>query len=330
MINKKLFLSKNIFKKNIEYTPTRNGFGEGMAILGEKNKKVMALCADLTGSTRIKKFADAFPDRFIEIGVAEQNLMGVAAGLALSDKIPYVASYAVFSPGRNWDQLRVSVCYNNLNVKIVGAHAGVSVGPDGATHQALEDIAITRVLPNLTVIVPCDFHETKKAAIAAARHKGPVYIRFAREETPIFTTDKTPFKIGKAEILYDGGDDLCLVGSGPLLYECLLAAKQLKKDKIKVKVVNLHTVKPLDRTLLLKMAKNTKAFVVVEEHQKNGGVFGAVSEFITSSYPIPMEAVAVNDRFGESGKPYELLEHFNLMSPDIVKASKKVYKRKNK
>ncbi len=310
--------------QSLQWIPTRNGFGEGMVLAGKKDKRVVALTADLAESTRFHLFAKRFPERFIEVGIAEQNLMGIAAGMALNGKIPFLGTYSVFCPGRNWDQLRVSVCYNNVNVKLTGAHAGLSVGPDGATHQGLEDIAITRCIPNLTVLSPCDYEQAKKAAYGAAFYKGPVYIRFARPATPVFTTPKTPFKIGKADIYWDTGDDVALIGTGPLVYECLLAAKELLKKKIKCKVVNVHTIKPLDHNMITRLAKRTKGLVVVEEHQKIGGLTSAVCESVCGSYPIPVESVSVNDRFGESGEHQELLEKYGLSAKGVVKAAQKI------
>lgn len=321
-------LVKNLFDKNIEQVPTRNGFGDALIELGAKNNNVVVLTGDLAESTRSLGFAQKYPNRFIEVGVAEQNMMGIAAGLALSGKIPFISSYAVFNPGRNWDQLRVSVCYSEANVKIAGAHSGISVGPDGATHQALEDIAITRVLPNLTVIVPADYHETKKATLAAAELKGPVYLRFAREKTPVFTTKNSPFKIGKAEILKEG-KDVAVIGAGPVLYEALLAAKQLE-SKISVMVVDSHTVKPIDKNTIVNAAKKTGAIVTIEEHQVNAGVGGAIAEVVVENYPVPMKRVAVLDHFGESGEPPELIEKFGLSSKSVIKAIQEVMKRKKR
>lgn len=321
-------LDKDVYNLDkLEQRPTRDGYGEGVVEAGEKDENVVVLCADLTESTRSHWFKEKFPERFIQAGIQEQSMMGVAAGMAFAGKVPFVSSYAVFSPGRNWDQLRVSVCYSEANVKILGAHAGISVGPDGATHQALEDIAITRVLPNLTVIVPCDYEETKKATLAAAEFKGPVYIRFAREKTPIFTTPKTPFEIGKAQVFREGAD-VSIIASGPLVHEALLAAHQLEKDGVSVEVVNLATIKPLDEKTLVESMKKTKAVVTVEEHQVNGGVGGAVAELSTRKCPVPIEFVGMNDQFGVSGEPRELLKEFNMLSPDIVKAVNIVLKRK--
>ncbi len=320
-------LNPNLFKKTVEQVPTRNGFGEGLVVAAEKNNNILGLCADLTDSTKMNSFKDKFPLRFIEVGVAEQNMMGIAAGLALNNKIPFLASYAVFSPGRNWDQMRVSVCYNNVNVKIIGAHAGISVGPDGATHQALEDVAITRVLPNLTVIVPCDSIETKKATQAIADRKGPCYLRITREKTPIITTLKSPFQIGKAEILIEG-TDVTLIGAGPVLYEALVAANELKKQKISCQVINCHTIKPIDTKTIINAAKKTNVFVTIEEHQINAGIGSAISEVITRNYPIPIEFIGMPNSFGESGQPDELLNKYGMKSKHIIQAVKKVLKRK--
>ena len=324
------FLNPKLFDKDVEQVPTRNGYGEGVIQLGEKNKDVVVLTGDLKESTRVEEFSKRFSERFIECGVAEQNMMGIAAGLASAGKIPFVSSYAVFSPGRSWDQLRVSVCYSNLNVNIVGAHTGVSVGPDGATHQALEDIAITRVLPNMTVVVPCDSIETKKATLAAADMQGPYYSRFAREKTPVITTAETPFEIGKTEIFADYGDDAAILACGPLVYQSLVAAKELEKEGISAKVINNHTIKPIDKLSLASAAKETGAVVTVEEHQVTGGLGGAVAEVLAESYPVPMEFVGMPDTFGESGSPNELLEKYGMSVKKIKEAVKLVLKRKSR
>lgn len=327
-INPKAYLSKNLFSTKIELTPTRNGFGDGLVDAARKNDQIVGLTGDLVESTRMEAFSKEFPDRFIECGVAEQNMAGIAAGLALSGKVPFVSTYAVFCPGRNWDQIRVSIAYNHANVKLTGAHAGISVGPDGATHQALEDIAITRVLPNMTVLAPVDYQQTKKATLAAAKLIGPVYLRFARHASPVFTTEKTPFEIGKSTI-YWHGDDVVIFACGPLMYEALLAAKALEKQKIRCRVIDVASIKPLDGKTLLKAAKDCGAAVTVEEHQKHGGMGSALAEFFAWNYPIPMEFVAMNDRFGESGETEELLTAFAMKSTDIISAVKKVLLRKN-
>jgi transketolase len=330
IINKKIMynktLVKNLFAKNIEQVPTRNGYGEGLVEAGKKNPNVVVLCCDLTDSTRSAAFKEKFPQRFIEVGVAEQNMAGLAAGLALEGKVPFCSSYAVFNPGRNWDQVRVSVCYNQANVKIVGAHAGISVGPDGATHQALEDIAITRCLPHMTVIVPCDYLETKKATIEAAKLKGPVYLRFAREKTPVFTTAKTPFKIGKAEVFKEG-NDVSIIGCGPLVYVALQAAEQLGKQKIAAEVINCHTIKPIDVKTIVQSAKKTGKVVTIEEHQINGGLGGAVAEVLAQNYPVPMQIIGMPDSFGESGEPQQLLDKYGMNMEHVIKAVKRLLNR---
>ena len=321
-------LVKNLIdRKKLKAIPTRNGYGEGLVELGKKDPNVVVLCADITNSTRSGMFRDAFPERFIETGIAEQNMMGVAAGLALAGKIPFVSTYAVFCPGNNWSQMRVCVGQNDANVKITGAHAGVSVGPDGMSHQALEDIAITRCLPGMIVLAPCDAVETKKATLAAARYKGPVYLRFAREATPVFTTENTPFAIGKAEVFKEG-KDVTIIACGPLVYNSLVAAEKLAKKGIDVGVANNHTIKPIDEKTIIRAAKETKAVVTVEEHQVMGGMGSAVAEVLAKNCPVPIEMVGVQDRWGESGEPDELIEHFGLGVGSIVKAVEKVVKRK--
>lgn len=327
-------LYPKLFDADVEQKPTRHGYGEGLLELGETNKSVVVLTGDLTESTRVLEFAKKYPERFFECGVAEQNMMGIAAGLAAAGKIPYISSYAVFSPGRSWDQCRVSVCYSNLNVKIAGAHTGVSVGPDGATHQALEDIAITRVLPNMTVVVPCDAVETKKCTLAAAARPGPVYFRFAREKTPIITTAETPFEIGKAEVFFEAGHDVAIIACGPLVYQSLVAAKELESEGIKVTVVNNHTVKPMDEETILRQAQDCGAVVTVEEHQIMGGMGSAVAEVLVSGLPagrqVPVEFVGMQNTFGESGQPEELLEKYGMSVKSIKEAVRKVIARKNR
>ncbi len=320
-------LVKNLLSKDIKKVPTRNGYGEGLVELGKKDPNVVVLCADITDSTRSGMFRDAFPERFIETGIAEQNMMGLAAGLALAGKIPFVSTYAVFCPGNNWSQMRVCVGQNDANVKITGAHAGVSVGPDGMSHQALEDIAITRCLPGMIVLAPCDSIETKKATLAAAKYKGPVYLRFAREATPVFTTNNTPFAIGKAETFRDG-KDVTIIACGPLVYNSLVAAEKLAKKRIDVGVINNHTIKPMDEKTIIRAAKETGAVVTVEEHQVMGGMGSAVAEVLAKNRPVPIEMVGVQDRWGESGEPDELIEHFGLGVGSIIKAVEKVVKRK--
>jgi len=322
-------LNPKLYDPEVEQVPTRQGYGEGLVVLGEKNPNVVVLAADLTVSTTENLFGDKFPDRLIECGIAEQNMMSIAAGLALSGKIPFVCSYAVFVPGRCWDQLRISVCYSKANVKVAGAHAGISVGPDGATHQGLEDIATVRCLPNIVVVVPCDSIETKKATIAGGEHVGPFYFRFAREKTPVITTPDAPFKIGRAEVFKEG-TDVTIVACGPLVYQSLVAAKELVKDGILAEVINNHTIKPIDKLTIASSAKKTGAVVTVEEHQITGGLGGAVAEVLSQSYPVPMEFVGMPDSFGESGQPAELLEKYGMSVGAIKEAVKSVLKKKQK
>ncbi len=326
MLNHALHLNPYIFDPHVEKIPTRNGYGDALLELGETNSNVVVLTGDLAESTRVLAFWKKYPERFVECGVAEQNMMGVAAGLAFAGKIPFVSSYAVFVPGRNWDQLRVSVCYGGANVKVAGAHAGISVGPDGATHQALEDIAITRVLPNLTVVVPCDAEETRKATHAVAARIGPCYFRFAREKTPVITTKKTPFEIGKSYVAHEG-KNVTIAACGPLLYEALLAARTLKSSGIHAEVLNCHTLKPFDDATLVKSVKKTGCCVTVEEHQIIGGLAGAVAECLGRNCPAPIEMIGMQNTFGESGEPDELLVKYGMKAKDIVKAVKKVLKR---
>lgn len=323
-------LNPNLYSKEVEQIPTRAGYGEGLLSLGETDPNVVVLTGDLAESTKVADFGKKYPQRFIECGVAEQNMMGIAAGLALSGKIPFVSSYAVFVPGRCWDQLRVSVCYTNANVKVAGAHSGISVGPDGATHQALEDVATVRPLPNIVVVVPCDSIETKKATIALAHHQGPTYFRFTREKTPVITTVETPFEIGKAEV-YREGEDVTIVACGPLVYQSLIAAKELEKEeKLSVRVINNHTIKPIDKLTLAKAAKETGAIVTVEEHQINGGMGSAVAEVLAENYPVPMIRVGVRDHFGESGTPDELLDKYGMNVKSIKEAVLEVLRKKVK
>jgi transketolase len=310
-----------------ELKATRQGYGEGMVALGEKNKDVVALCADLTESTRLTEFRQKFPERFIEVGVAEQNLATIAAGMAMMGKIPFISSFSIFSPGRNWEQIRTTICYNDVPVKIASTHAGVSTGPDGATHQALEDISLMRSVPNMTVIVPCDAIEAKKATIAAAKHQGPVYLRFGRAKTPVMTKEDSNFRIGKAEIIKEG-TDLTIIACGTLLYEALKAAKSLEEEKLSVQVINSHTIKPIDKKTIINAARKTGAIVTVEEHQINGGLGSAVAEVVSENFPVPIRRVGVQDRFGQSGESAELLEEYGLTAKFIVEAAKEVLVRK--
>ena len=327
MFNPEVKLYAQLFDPKGEKIPTRNGYGDALLELGETNPDVMVLTGDLAESTRVLEFSKKYPERFIECGVAEQNMMGVAAGLAQADKIPFVSSYAVFVPGRNWDQLRISVCYSRANVKVAGAHSGISVGPDGATHQGLEDLAITRVLPGLIVLAPCDYEETRKCTLAAAKIKGPCYFRFTREKTPIITTKETPFEIGKANLCTEG-KDVTITACGPLLYEALLAARELEAKGISAEVINCHTLKPFDRETIIKSVKKTGCCVSVEEHQITGGLYGAVAETLGMAYPVPIEAVGMPDSFGESGEPDELLVKYGMKAKNIIEAAQKAIKRK--
>lgn len=330
MINKSVNLNSKLFDEDVEKIPTRQGYGEGLVVAGEKDEKVVVLCADLTESTRSILFKEKFPERFIEVGVAEQGMATIAAGIANYGKIPFISSYAAFSPGRNWEQIRTTIALNNVPVKIAGAHAGLTVGPDGATHQMLEDIALMRAMPNMIVIYPADSVEAKKATIAASENGKPTYIRLAREKTPVVTTDKTPFEIGKAETFWESkSPQAVIIASGPLLFEALSAAKELEKSEIEVEVINCHTIKPLDERTIIISAKKTGAVVTIEEHQINGGLGGAVSEVLAKNFPTPMELIGMPDHFGESGAPEELLEKYGMKSKNIIEAVKKVITRKN-
>lgn len=310
-----------------EMKKTREGFGRALVELGRTNPDVVALVGDLSESTMVSFFAKEFPDRFIQMGVAEQNMMNTAAGLSLLGKIPFLSTYGAFATCRCLDQIRVTVCYSDLNVKIGGAHGGISVGPDGATHQAMEEITMMRALPRMKVIVPCDYEETRKATHAAAEVWGPVYIRFGRENVPVVTSPDTPFEFGKGLQLRDGGD-VALIACGVMVYEALEAADALVKKGIEARVINLHTVKPIDREIILRAAEDCGAIVTAEEHQINGGLGGAVAEVVVRGNPVPMEFVAVDDRFGQSGAPDELMTAFGLKSRDIVSAVDRVIKRK--
>lgn len=329
MLNSQAKLNSKIFDKDVEQAPTRNGYGEGLVLAGDQDENVVVLCADLTESTRSDGFAKKFSERFFQVGVAEQNLATIAAGLGISGKIPFISSYAVFSPGRNWEQIRTTITYNDSNVKIAGAHAGVSVGPDGATHQAIEDIATMRVLANMKVFVPCDAIEAKKATLASAKIWGPVYLRLTREKTPIMTSEETNFIPGKAEIFWESKrPEVLIIGCGPILHNALVAAKELDEEGIGSVVLNCHTIKPLDEKQIVELAKKYKAIVTVEEHQIAGGLGGAVAECLAKTCPTPMEFIGMQDVYGESGKPVELIEKYGMGVGDIKEAVKKVIKRK--
>lgn len=304
-------LRSNIYDEDVEKEPTRAGFGRGLKIAGEANEAVVALCADLTESTQMHHFREAFPTRFVEVGVAEQNLVTVASGMARAGKIPFTSSYAAFSPGRNWEQIRTTITLNDQPVKIVGSHAGVSVGPDGATHQMLEDIALMRVLPNMVVVAPGDSVEAEKATKAIAENGKPSYIRLAREKTPIFSTDDSPFEIGKAYVLREG-HDVSLLGTGTMTYQLLVAANELEKYGISAEVVHVPTIKPLDEHTILHSITKTGRVVTAEEAQVAGGFGGAIAELLSEKKPTPLKRIGMYDRFGESGAPDELLDHFGL------------------
>ncbi len=321
-------VNPKIFDTDVEQVPIRKGFGEGLLIAGEADKSVVGLCADLTESTQMHLFKNKFPERFIEIGVAEQNLASVASGMAAMGKVPFISSYAMFSPGRNWEQIRTTICYNNVPVKIAGSHAGISVGPDGGTHQAIEDIALTRIIPRMVVISPCDAIEAKKATIAAAKTNTPVYLRLAREKTPIITTIDTPFEIGKAQIFFEAENpQVAIIATGALVHRALIVAEKLKGEGIGSIVVNLATIKPLDSETVLVVAKKTGKIVTVEEHQIAGGMGSAVAEFLAQNHPMPIEFVGVKNEFGQSGTPDELIEHYKMGESHIMEAVKKVIAR---
>lgn len=334
------FLNPKIFDADVEQVPIRKGYGEGLLAAGEADEQVVALCADLTESTQTHHFAKKFPERFVEIGVAEQNLAATASGMAAMGKIPFITSYAMFSPGRNWEQIRTTICYNDRPVKIVGSHAGISVGPDGGTHQAIEDIAIMRVIPNMIVLSPCDSIEAKKATIDAAKTGTPVYIRLGREKTPVITTEKTPFEIGKAQVFFEpkgegkaAGSaakiDVAIIATGALVHKAILVAQAFEKEEIAVKVLNLATIKPLDEKAIIAAAKEAGAVVTVEEHQIRGGMGSAVAECLAKNHAVPIEFVGVDDEFGQSGTPAELIEHYGMGEKAIKSAVEKVLKRKS-
>jgi transketolase len=312
--------------REIPLKATRFGYGEGLLELGRRHDNVIVLGGDLTGSTAVSLFQDAFPDRFYSIGIAEQNMTAIAGGLSLTGKIPFVSTYCVFSAGRAWDQLRTTVAYTPLNVKVGGAHSGVSVGPDGATHQGLEDIATTRCLPNLTVSAPCDAIETRKATIAIGERWGPAYIRFGREPVPVITQEDTPYNFGEATMFRDGTD--CIIfACGYMVYRSLIAAEELEDEGLSVGVVNLHTIKPIDEDAIEECARRAGCLVTAEEHQVMGGMGSAVAEVVVRKAPVPIEFIGILDRFGESGQPEELMDEFNLGVNDIREAVKRAVSR---
>lgn len=327
MLNQELKLNTKIFNKDVEKKATRDGFGEGLLLAGMENENVVGLTADLVESTKMNLFAERFPERFIEVGIAEQNLAGVASGMASMGKVPFISSFSIFSPGRNWEQIRTTICYNDRPVKMIGTHAGLSLGADGGSHQMLEDIALTRILPNMVVLSPCDAIEAKKATLACSKTLKPTYIRLARNNTPVITTVDTLFEIGKAQVVYMpdvGVAEVGIIATGPILYKAIIAGKELEEKGIKVKVINLSTIKPLDGESILKLAKETKRIVTCEDHQVAGGMGSAVGEFLAQNYPVPMEFIGVKDLFGQSGTPEELAKHYGLEKEDIIKAVEKL------
>lgn len=321
MIDSALHLNPKLFDDDVEQVAIRKGFGDGLVRAGEADPRVVVLSGDLTESAQAAEFRKKFPERFVELGVAEQNMASVASGMAAMGKIPFITSYAMFSPGRNWEQVRTTICYNNQPVKIAGSHAGVSVGPDGGTHQAIEDIAITRVIPRMIVICPCDAIEARKATVAAVSTGTPVYLRLAREATPVMTTDATPFEIGRAQTVWRcDAPEVGIVATGALLYKALLAAKALQADGIEVDVMNLATIKPLDEESLVAFAGRAGRIVTVEEHQIRGGMGSAVAECLVRHHPVPMRFIGVDDKFGQSGTPEELIEYYGMGRDAIVGA----------
>lgn len=325
-----MFLSVKIFKKDIDLKFMRDGFGEGLRIAGEKDERIVVLTADLKESTKVNYFAEKFPDRFIEVGVAEQALVTIASGMANYGKIPFCTSYAIFSPGRNWEQIRTTIAIDNYPVKIIGAQSGLNIGHYGVTHQGLEDIALARVIPNMNVVVPSDYEEAKKATLEIAKIDGPFYMRLSRIDSPVYTSSKTSFKFGKANILTESKNpEVVIIATGLVVYEALLAYKEMEKNGIETIVINIHTIKPLDEETIIRQVKLTGAVVTIEEHQVIGGLGSAVSETLSKNFPVPMEILGVQDRFGQSGKPKELFEEYGLTKEDIICACKKVIARKN-
>lgn len=307
---------------------TRSGFGDGLLELGKKNDQVVGLCADLTGSLKMNAFQDAFPDRFFQVGIAEANMMGIAAGLTIGGKIPFTGTFANFSTGRVYDQIRQSIAYSKKNVKICASHAGLTLGEDGATHQILEDIGMMKMLPNMTVVVPCDYEQTRQATLAVADWQGPVYLRFGRPVMPIFTPSDARFEIGKADVLKEGSD-VTIVACGHMVWKSIEAMQVLEERGISVELINMHTIKPLDEATLLKSLRKTKCVVTAEEHMKNGGLGDSVAQVITTQFLCPQAMVAVNDTFGESGTPMDLMKKYHIDSVDVIDAVEKVIARKN-
>jgi transketolase len=329
MLNPSLKLNSKLFDKDVEVKPTRAGFGSGLVALGVTNPNIVALCADVTGSTQVDKFAEKFPERYFEMGVAEQNMAAVAAGLGASGKIPFISTYATFSPGKNWETIRTTIVYNHANVKIAGHHTGIMTGADGATHQATEDIAITRCWPNIEIYVPCDAIEAHKATISSAATTNPVYLRFSRDKSPIITTEETPFEVGKMQDFWiTDNPQVTIFAMGYMLSYALLAAKELEEEGFPVLVINASTIKPLDADGIMKFTGHTKAVVTVEDHQVMGGLGGAIAEFLSQTNPLPIEFIGLQNTFAESGKPEELIEKYGMGVSSIKEAVKRVIKRK--
>ncbi len=329
MLNPDLKLNEKIFDEDVEKDATRSGYGMGLEELGEKDPNIIVMSADLTESTKADKFAKKYPERFVQVGVAEQNMAAIAAGIGVSGKTVFMSSYATFSPGKNWETIRTTIVYNNSNVKIAGHHAGIMTGPDGATHQATEDIASVRAWPGIKVIVPCDSIQGKKAVIESAKEYGPYYLRFSRDKSPIMTTEETPFELGKAQTFWMTDNPQAVIFStGYMTFYALKAAKKLEEEGINILVTNIHTIKPLDKETVINQAKQTGAVVTAEDHQIAGGLGGTIAEVLAQNHPTPMEFVGMRDVFGESGKPEELLKKYEMDSDAIYNAVKKVISRK--
>jgi len=334
MLNPDVKFNPKIFTEEIEQISPRDGFGEGLVIAGEINEKVVALCADVTESLRMHLFRDRFPERFIELGIAEQNMAGIASGLAAAGKIPVMGSYAIFSPGRNWEQIRTTICYNQRKVIIIGSHAGLNVGPDGASHQALEDIALMRVLPHMTVICPADALEARKAILSAVEYPNSVYIRLHREKSPVFTTEETSWEIGKSQALWipksenEQFSGITIFACGYLVYKALGAAKELEQEGISITVINNSAIKPLDKEIILKWAKRSKAIITLEEHQIAGGMGSAIAEFLSENHPLPIKFMGIKDEFGQSGQAEELVEKYGLGKEAIKQTVKQILNSK--
>ena len=331
MLNPKIFSNKDIFSPSPKMASSRDGFGEGLVLAGEKDERVVALSADVVESIRMHLFKNRFPKRFIEVGIAEQNMAAVASGLAAAGKIPVMGTYAVFSPGRNWEQIRTTISYNEQKVIIIGSHSGLNVGPDGGSHQALEDIALTRVLPHLAVVMPADAEEARKAILAAIQYPTSIYIRLTRVKSPVLTSKDTPYEIGKSTLLWVPKEDKDLIvifACGFLVFQALVAAQELEKEGINIAVINNSAIKPLDENLVLEWAKKAKAVITLEEHQKAGGMGSAISEFLSEHHPVPIKFMAVDDKFGQSGQADELIKKYKLDKESIKKTVKQILSQK--